>query len=155
MVIDEELRGLLDSDEYRACKEAWMRRSGVRFAAEPESSIITGLLQDSLRDADLTVADVRAVLSDEEFLRFLEGKAVLDGHALDDQEYPEGEEPDPYDADDVIEVQGYVHSAVASNAVWYLVASDSQTRLLALLKKQKIPQAATFARQLTALLPER
>ena len=152
--MEDSVRDLLESEEYFACRQEWIRRTGVRFNPEPEPDFITDMLEVDMRDAGIEADRVREVLSDEGFLFFLVGKTHLDGTGeLDDQEYPDGNGPAPDDGDDQVEDLGYAHSAIASNAVWYFVARDSPRDLAGLLKRQQIPHAATFARQLIGLLP--
>ena len=152
--VEDSVRDLLGSEEYAACQQEWIRRSSVRFNSEPEPDFITSMLKEDMRDAGIEADRVRGVLSDEGFFRFLEGKAQLDGAGeLDDQEYPDGEQPGTDHGGEQVEVLGYAHSAIASNAVWYLVARDSPRDLKALLKRQQIPHSAKFAGQLIGLLP--
>lgn len=68
------------------------------------------MLEGDVRDAKIDTRMLRDVLSDDDFLRFLAGKAQLDGACeFDDREYPGGEEPDPDDGDSHIEDLGYAH----------------------------------------------
>ncbi|MER0245884.1 hypothetical protein AAHZ94_28685 [Streptomyces sp. HSW2009] len=146
------LRDLLDSPAYAACKAGWEARAGVTFDPRPESPVVTEWLAGEFTSSGIGVSEVAEILHDQGFAAFLDRKAALDDREEDVQEYPPGKEPDPADPDDTAEVMGYAHSAIAGNALWYLLAKESRERLADHLAQQRVPRARAYARQLTRLV---
>ncbi|MFF9077926.1 hypothetical protein ACF1BP_35885 [Streptomyces sp. NPDC014735] len=147
-----DMRDLLASPEYAACKAGWESRAGVKFAPRPEPSVVVEWLAEEFESSGIGVNEVAEVLDDQGFAAFLDQKAALDESEGDVQEYPPGKEPDPGDPDEVTEVHGYVHSAIAGNAIWYLLAKQSQKRLADHLVQQRVPKARAYARELMKLI---
>ncbi|MFF2331185.1 MULTISPECIES: hypothetical protein [unclassified Streptomyces] len=146
------VRDLLASPEYSACKAGWESRAGVKFALQPEPSVVVEWLAEEFESSGIEVSEVAEVLDDAGFAAFLDRKAALDESEGDVQEYSPGDEPDPDDLDEVAEVHGYVHSAIAGNAIWYLMAKQSQKRLADHLVRQRVPKARAYARELMKII---
>lgn len=68
-----------------------------------------------------------------------------------DGEFPEGEEPDPEDRSEVIEVLGYCYTAVADFMIEYALAKEHPKLLRDYFKLVRIPGVARFASQIRKL----
>jgi hypothetical protein len=149
----QDVLALLHSDALRTVEQAIAARVGSRVVQDYSVACST-FTQADVSVSGLTVAEIEALLlarRDEIVafgVRFLRDEEAT----RDDEEYPEGEEQDPPQTE---EVHGLGTGFGIQYAIYYnFLASRTAAEFRAYLKNRRVPHHARFARELRRVFEE-
>lgn len=146
-------RTIIESELYQHLLAQLQQRTGMKIYPEYETTL-------ARRD---TLCLAHAHLSEDDVMRLLANDAALLLNfaacyyeafcdAPDEQEYPEGEEPDPDDDDGNIVNLGQGKNTLLHNLIVYALLKYRPDDLLPYLNAMRMPYAAKFAREMKAVL---
>lgn len=148
----DSIRKLINTDVYRKTIAAVSQQSGIKIEEREDSTILNLGIQDFR--ASLLKEDVLySVLHNHNDLLIRFSVKCLDEFKDDnEEEYPEGEEPDEDELPEVIEVGGILVITLITYMVelHFLLAKDDEG-LSQYLKRRRIPYAAKHKKALKGI----
>jgi hypothetical protein len=155
MVSDEysDVRNIISSEVYRKIVSELVSDIQISVDAEYEE-VFARLDSAKIIRSGLDVGRIMEVLSsDREAIKNYSVKKIL---ALsvqkEEQDYPEGEEPDDDEKDVILSIGNYSQGFLLTNIIEYSLAKEGGAKLLDYIKASKIPKAKDYAKQVAGFI---
>lgn len=149
-----KVRELVDSDTYKGL--LLKIKCAANIDIEPEyEGVLVNLDLAKITRAQIDIGDISRTLVEDSEQIINYSIAKLDLISSDDEsdgEYPPGEEPEPHDRSKTVSAGTYSQGFLLSNAIEYILGTDSPEKLLTYLKLSRIPHAKKYAGQILALI---
>lgn len=144
---------IIETEIYQNLLAQLQQRTGMEIYPEYET-VLAAFDTECLAHAHLSEDDVMRLLASdaEPLLNFVAHYYETFRDAPDEQEYPEGYEPDPDDDDDNIVNLGQGKNTLLQNLIVYALLKHRPDDLLPYLTAIRTPYAKKFAREVKAVL---
>jgi hypothetical protein len=145
----ESIKTLIEGNSYKTLLENVRKEINIRVNEANLPSALLNVDVNRLRAAKLDAQALENILGTDmnEITRYVVSRI---GTVKDDgeQEYPEGEEPDEDDEDEVIETLPYYKNFLVGFIIEYCLLKQKPSELPAYLKALRIPGAKKFEKEL-------
>jgi hypothetical protein len=144
----ESIKNLIAGDRYQSLLENVRKETNIQIDQADLPSAILNFDADMLKSAKIDAQVLGGILETD--LNEVSKYSILRLGLVkdDDQEYPEGNEPDEDDKDEVIETLPYYKNFLVSFLVEYYFLKNKPSELAAYLKAERIPNAKKFEKEL-------
>jgi len=145
----QSIKNLIEGNGYKALLQNVRQQINIQVNENDPPSAMLNIDVNNLRAAKLDAQALENILETD--LNEITKYAVLKiGTVKDDgeQEYPEGEEPDEDDEDEVIETLPYYKDFLVGMIIEYILLKQKPSELAAYLKALRIPGAKKFEKEL-------
>jgi hypothetical protein len=144
----ESIKNLIAGDKYRSLLENVRKETNIQIDEAELPSAILNIDADMLKSAKIDAQVLEGILETD--LNEVSKYSIVRIGSVkdDDQEYPEGNEPDEDDKDEIIETLPYYKNFLVSFLVEYYFLKNKPSELAAYLKAERIPNAKKFEKEL-------
>lgn len=146
-----ELLEIVELSQYKSAIKTLVTRNKIIVDDDEIDDFYFNIFNSEKEKAKVSFSELISIINSKEevnsFINYVSKKLVkYDG--CDEQEYPEGEEPDEDEKDIVISEDGFSKTFLAFHLIEYCVLKNNRDYIDEYVKLIKIPNAKKYAKEL-------